>query len=99
MKRIITRLLALSIITAISACGGPTNSANASKEPIQSSSSSEEKSSSSNNKSSSSILDNKDVTLTTTSGLSIKFFSTGADIDNMTFSRTKIASNSFTDGK
>ena len=99
MKRIITRLLALSIITAISACGGPTNSANASKEPVQSSSSSEEKSSSSSKKSSSSILDNKDVTLTTTSGLSIKFVSTGAAIDNVTFSGTKIAGNGFTVGR
>ena len=73
MKRIITRLLALSIITAISACGGNPHSSNNSNGNASTSSVSDT-SSSSNKQSSSSADDSfKGNTLTTASGLSVTF--------------------------
>ena len=104
MKRIITRLLALSVVALVSACGGYSHNSNTSTEPLDSSSNVEESSSSavsssSNSKSSTATLDNNPVTLSTTSGLSIKFVSTGAAIDSVKYGTKQIASNGFTVGR
>ena len=108
MKKIIIRLLAISIATTISACNQlPIETSSSLKpEPVSSSSRNEEKSSSSLNSSSSkknssstSVLDNNPVTLSTSSGLSIEFVSTGAAINSVKYGNTTIASNGFTVGR
>ena len=102
MKKIITRLLILTAIAALSACGQKPIE-DSSSNIITSSSSSVGKSSStgksSSSKSSSSKSDTTPVTLSTESGLSIKFVNTGAAIDSVSFGSTKIASNGFVVGR
>ncbi|MBQ6731298.1 MAG: hypothetical protein IJR08_05265, partial [Bacilli bacterium] len=109
MKKIIIRLLAISIATTISACNQLPIEASSSLKPesVSSSRKNEEKSSSSSNSSSSSkkssssasTLDNNPVTLSTSSGLSIEFVSTGAAINSVKYGNTTIASNGFTVGR
>ena len=105
MKKIVTRLFALSLISLVSACGGYAHNSNTSIEPVPStssveeSSSSEKSSSSSSSKSSTTVLDNNPVTLSTTAGLSIEFVSTGAAINKVTYGTKQIASNGFTVGR
>ena len=109
MKKTITRLLALSVIAAISACNpiAPVESSS-STEPTESSSSLPERSSSSSassarssssSKSSNSGLDNNPVTLTADNGLAIEFISTGAAINTVKYGSKTVASNGFTVGR
>ena len=101
MNKNIIRLLAVSLIAVVSACGShpvDDSSSNADSSSKTSDTSSI-KSSSSSSKSSISTLDNNPVTLSTTDGLSIKLVSTGAKIDSVSYGTTKIASNGFTVGR
>ena len=97
MKKLIASLLTLSAVALLSACGGYAQTSNSSVGRLDSSSTFEKSSSSS--KSSSAKLDNNPVTLSTTSGLSIEFVSTGAAINRVTYGSKQIASNGFTVGR
>ena len=103
MNKNITRLLAISLMALVTACGSnpETSSSSTAGNSSKSSNTSSVSTSSSNSKSSSSsnTLNNDPVTLTTTDGLSIKFVSTGAKIDSVSYGTTKIASNGFTVGR
>ena len=103
MKKIIRHFVLLPFIALASACGGYPHGSNTSIEYISSSSaeksSSSKSSSSSSSKSSSNAPDNNPVTLSTTAGLSIRFISTGAAIDSVTYGGKQIASNGFTVGR
>ena len=98
MKKTISRLLALSIIGLVCACGGNSQSSNSSVEPESSSSSSAEVSSSSSS-STSNADDFKGNELTTTSGLSVKFKPNGATIESIKWNGTTIATDGFVVGR
>ena len=101
MKKIIRHLFAISLVALVSACGaqpvdnGSSNTDGSSKTSDTSST----KSNSSSSRSSITPLDNNPVTLSTADGLSIRFVSTGAKIDSVTYGNIKIASNGFTVGR
>ena len=98
MKKIISRLLALSIIALVSACGSISQSSSTTTSSAEKSSSSSEKSSSSS-KSSSSQPDNNPVTLSTTDGLSIELINKGAAINKITYGNKQIAKDGFVVGR
>ena len=107
MKKIITRLLTLSVVTLVSACSPikPIEDSSSS-EPVLSSSSREEnssssKSSSSNAKSSSSNAgtDYVDNQLSTPTGLTFAFSKTGAAISSIKWGNTQIARDGFVVGR
>ena len=103
MNKNITRLLTISLMALVTACGSnpATSSSSTAGNSSKSSNTSSVSASASSSKSSSSSsgLNNDPVTLTANDGLSIKFVSTGAKIDSVSYGSTKIASNGFTVGR
>ena len=103
MNKNITRLLTISLMALVTACGSnpATSSSSTAGNSSKSSNTSSVSTSASSSKSSSSSsgLNNDPVTLTANDGLSIKFVSTGAKIDSVSYGSTKIASNGFTVGR
>ena len=102
MNKNITRLLAISLMALVTACGSNPatsgSSTTASSSSAEKSSSSSEKSSSSS-KSSSSQRDNNPVTLSTTDGLSIEFINKGAAINKISYGSKQIAKDGFIAGR
>ena len=95
MNKNIARLLVISLITLVSACGGqPSNSSS-----VASSSSSTKQVSSSSIVSSSSKKDYVDNQLSTNSGLVVKFKAEGATIDSIKWNNTTIADRGFVVGR
>ena len=95
MKNRITRLLTLSLIALVSACGGYPHDSNTST-------GGDESSNTSINTSSSSGDDNREVReneLYTDAGLVVKFKAVGASIDNIKWNNTQIAKDGFVVGR
>lgn len=103
MKKLITRLLILTAIAALSACGqkpiedSSSNIITSSSSSAEKSSSSGKSSSSTSSSGSSDFVDNQ---LSTPTGLTVKFSKTGASISTITWGNaTTIAKDGFTVGR
>ena len=101
MNKNITRLLAISLIALVTACGSnPSNSSSSTaSNSSKTSNTSSISASSSSSKSSSSAPDTKPVTLSTTDGLSIEFINKGAAINKISYGSKQIAKDGFIAGR